>query len=392
MKRAAAATAISAAIAMSGSAFAQDDQLRVWIGGDKGYSGLQKVGDWFTEETGIRVIVEYPEDATSRFEQAAAAGGGPDIWIWAHDRAGDWAQAGLLRPVNPSASVREGINDTGWEAFTIGGRTWGYPIAFEAIGLIYNRDLVPEAPATFEEIFEIDQALQEDGKNAILWDYNNTYFTWPLLAAAGGYAFAQDENGDYIANDTGVNNDGALAGANMLVRLIEEGVMPRGATYSDMERRVNNGEVAMMINGPWAWDNLRRSGIDFGVAPIPSINGEPGSPFVGVLGAMINRNSANSDLAVEFIENYILDVRGLKMIDDDVPLGVPANQAFYEEIAADPRIRATMANVEAGHPMPSNAEMGRFWSAMESALQNMTSGRQSVEEALNDAAARIKSR
>jgi maltose/maltodextrin transport system substrate-binding protein len=36
------------------------------------------------------VTVEHPEDATAKFEQAAAAGKGPDIWMWPHDRAGSW--------------------------------------------------------------------------------------------------------------------------------------------------------------------------------------------------------------------------------------------------------------------------------------------------------------
>ncbi len=39
--------------------------------------------------------------------------------------------------------------------------------------------------------------------------------------------------------------------------------------------------------------------------------------------------------------------------------------------------------------MPSNPEMGAFWSAMGPALGNITSGAASVDAALDDAAARI---
>ena len=39
--------------------------------------------------------------------------------------------------------------------------------------------------------------------------------------------------------------------------------------------------------------------------------------------------------------------------------------------------------------MPNNPEMGRFWSSMASALQNMTEGRQAPKEALDSAAKRI---
>jgi hypothetical protein len=50
-----------------------------------------------------------------------------------------------------------------------------------------------------------------------------------------------------------------------------------------MDQKMNSGELAMMISGPWAWANLRKSGIDFDLAPIPSVAGNPGRPFVGVL-------------------------------------------------------------------------------------------------------------
>ncbi len=39
--------------------------------------------------------------------------------------------------------------------------------------------------------------------------------------------------------------------------------------------------------------------------------------------------------------------------------------------------------------MPNIPQMGVFWSAMEPALTNITSGRQSVDAALDDAAKRI---
>ena len=48
-----------------------------------------------------------------------------------------------------------------------------------------------------------------------------------------------------------------------------------------------------------------------------------------------------------------------------------------------------MASAQAGAPMPNTKEMGRFWSSMASALQNMTEGRQSPKEAMDAAAKRI---
>ncbi|MBL0726913.1 maltose/maltodextrin ABC transporter substrate-binding protein MalE [Piscinibacter sp. HJYY11] len=385
---AAAALTLGAAFAPLAQA-AEPGKLLVWINGDKGYKGIIKIGEEFTKKTGIPVTVEYPEDAPSKFQAAAAAGKGPDIWIWPHDRIGEWIEGGLLQPVTPGKKVQADIDPLAWKAFTVGGKTWGYPLSIEAVALVYNKALVPTPPKSFEEVIALDKKLSASGKKAILWDYNNTYFTWPLLAANGGYPFKQKADGTYDAKDTGVNNAGALKGAELLSKMIKDGVMTKGANYAEMEAGLAQGKVAMMINGPWSWDNLKKANVNFGVAKIPTVAGKKAAPFVGVLGAMVTKATPNKDLAVEFLENHMLTVDGLKKINDDVPLGTPANKAFFNELKNNPNIQATMASAQDGAPMPNNKEMGRFWSSMASALQNMTEGRQSPKEAMDAAAKRI---
>ncbi len=228
------------------------------------------------------------------------------------------------------------------------------------------------------------------GKQAILWDYNKSFFTWALLAGAGGSVFARDAKGDADPSRTGVNAPGAMAAAGVLEGLIKNGQMPRGARYANMEAGFNRGEIAMMISGPWAWDNAKKSRIDFGVAPIPGIKpGQPSRPFVGVLGCMIASPSKYKDLAREFLESHVLKPGNLKIINDDVPLGVPANKALYQQLSTNPHIKATMDNARLGEPVPNIPEMGRFWSAMDAALEAITNGLQAPDAALNAAAARI---
>ncbi|HET8791168.1 MAG TPA: maltose/maltodextrin ABC transporter substrate-binding protein MalE [Modicisalibacter sp.] len=382
------AAAVGAGLSLPSVAATEEGKLVIWINGDKGYDGLQKVGDRFTAETGIPVEVAHPDGLTDKFQQAAASGNGPDIVIWPHDRLGEWAQSGLLTPVSPSAEVWGRMYDFTWDAVSWNGETYGYPIAVESLGLIYNKALVETPPESFEEIIALDAKLAEQGKEAILWDYGTPYFSWPLLAANGGYAFKKTEDG-YDVTDTGVNNAGAIQGGKLLERLIEEGVMPTGVNYSVMDSRFNKGEVATMINGPWAWSNLEKSGIDFGVALLPKVGEERAKPMVGVLTAMISSASANELLATEFIESYLLTEQGLETVNADVPLGAVAHKAYMQTLSQNPNIAATMANARLGAPMPNVPEMGAFWSAMEPALKNITSGRQDAEAALDAAAQRI---
>ena len=365
-------------------------QLLVWINGDKGYNGLQKVGDAFAAESGVRVVVQHPEGATDKFQAAAAAGKGPDIFCWPHDRTGEWARSGLLVPVHPPKRVRDAIDDSAWKAFTYKGKVWGYPLSIEAVGLIVNRDLVKKPPTTFDEVIALDKELMKQGKKALLWDYNKSFFTWPMLAGAGGEVFGRSPSGELDPSVVGVNNPGAVTGAKMLSRLIEEGVMPRGARYAEMEAGFARGEIAMMITGPWAWDNARKAKINFSVAPVPAvIPGKPSKSFVGVLGCMIAAPSKVKDIAREFIENHLLRVDSLKMISADVPLGTPANKAYFAELASDGNIRATMENARTGEPLPNIPELGKFFPAMDAALEAISQGRQTPKEALDGAAARM---
>ena len=385
----------AASVLLLGMAGAQAQplpSLLVWINGDKGYNGMQKVGDAFTRDSGVKVVVQHPEGAPDKFQAAAAAGKGPDIMCWPHDRVGEWAKSGLVVPVRPGKRLRAEIDDAAWSAFTYRGQTWGYPIAIETVGLIYNKALVPTPPESFEQVIEIDKRLKAQGKGAILWAYNQSFFSWALLAGSGAFVFGRNARGELDPQVVGVNNAGALQGALMIERLIKDGHMPQGARYSEMEGAFARGQVAMMINGPWAWDNVKKVGIDFGVASIPAIGGKPGRPFVGVLGCMITAPSKAKDVAREFIENHLLKVASLKLISADVPLGVPANKAYYAELSADPRIKATMDNARAGEPIPNIPEMGRFFPAMDAALEAITNGRQAPKEALDGAAARMMTR
>jgi maltose/maltodextrin transport system substrate-binding protein len=367
-----------------------EGRLLIWINGDKAYTALQAIGNRFEAELGIPVKVEHPENPTDKFVSAARTGKGPDILIWAHDRLGEWADSGLLMPIHVYPEYMEDFNPKAWEAFTHNDRIWGYPIAMESVALIYNRALIEEPPGAFEEVMRIGPAYREQDQFAMLWDYKNTYFSWPILASADAYVFGRTAAGGYDPADVGVATTGAVDALSMINRMIQEDVMPRGVTYSVMEAKMNAGECAMMISGPWAWSNLEKSGIDYGVTTIPGLNGKPGRPFIGVLGAVLNRTSPNLMLAEEFLQHYVITRDGLRELNEDVPLGVPAYTPFYEELSVDPRIRNAMRNIEVGQLMPNIPQMGRFWTAMEAALSTVTDGQAEPGEALDNAARRIR--
>lgn len=363
--------------------------LVIWINGDKGYNGLAEVGKNFEADTGIKVLVEHPDKLEEKFPQVAATGDGPDIIFWAHDRFGGYAQSGLLAEVQPSKEFKEKFVDFAWDATTYNGKIIAYPVAIESLSLIYNKELLPEPPKSWEEIVELDKKLKSQGKHAIMWNLSEPYFTWPVVASNGGYAF-KFANGQYDANDIGVNNEGSQKGLQFVVDMVKNKVINADMDYAVAEAGFNKGESALTINGPWSWGNIEKSNINYGVAVLPTLNGKASKPFVGVLSAGVNAASPNKDLAKEFLENYLLTDDGLDAVNKDKPLGAVALKSFQEVLAKDPRIAATMENAKNGEIMPNIPQMSAFWYAERSAIINAVSGRQEVKAALDDARSRIQ--
>lgn len=384
--------ALSALAAMMISAPAlakiEEGKLVIWINGDKGYNGLAEVGKKFEKDTGIKVTVEHPDKLEEKFPQVAATGDGPDIIFWAHDRFGGYAQSGLLAEITPDKAFQDKLYPFTWDAVRYNGKLIAYPIAVEALSLIYNKDLVATPPKTWEEIPALDKELKAKGKSALMFNLQEPYFTWPLIAADGGYAF-KFENGKYDVKDVGVDSTGAKAGLTFLVDLIKNKHMNADTDYSIAEAAFNKGETAMTINGPWAWSNIDKSKVNYGVTLLPTFKGKPSKPFVGVLSAGINAASPNKELAKEFLENYLLTDEGLADVNKDKPLGAVALKSYQDQLAKDPRIAATMDNAQKGEIMPNIPQMSAFWYAVRTAVINAASGRQTVDAALQDAQGRI---
>ncbi|KAA5971818.1 maltose/maltodextrin ABC transporter substrate-binding protein MalE [Pantoea sp. ICBG 1758] len=378
------------AVLFSASALAkiEEGKLVIWINGDKGYNGLAEVGKKFEQETGIKVTVEHPDKMEEKYPQVAATGDGPDIIFWAHDRFGGYAQSGLLAEISPDKNVQDKLFPFTWDAVRYNGKLIGYPVSVESLSLIYNKDLVAEPPKSWEAIADLDKQLRAKGKSAIMFNLQEPYFTWPLLAAGGAYAFKPTQSG-FDIKDTGVDNAGAKAGMQFLVDQVKAKVLNADTDYSIAEAAFNKGQTAMTVNGPWAWSNIDKSGIKYGVTTLPTLNGKPSKTFVGVLSAGINAASPNKELAKEFLENYLLTDSGLEAVNKDKPLGAVALKSYQAILEKDPRIAATMSNAQNGDIMPNIPQMSAFWYAMRTATLNALKGRQSVDAALKDAQTRL---
>jgi maltose/maltodextrin transport system substrate-binding protein len=369
-----------------------DGELLVWMDNDRGRA-LAPIVQKFKTDLGIKVTIEAPEKITDSFPIAAQAGKGPDIVIWAHDKVGEWADAGLIASVEVPNEYANKFFPKAWQAVRHQEKLWGYPIALETVTLIYNKKLLEGQPPTqLSQLSSFNESIKKKHPNVttILWDPRSPYYTWGILASGGGYVFGR-KGTDYDFKNIGVATPGAVLALSKIISLIQSGILPKTCSYSDTEDFMGQGKLAMMISGPWAWSNLIQKGIDFGLGQIPGVDGNVGRPFVGVSAAYLNRSSPNRDLAKEFLEHYLLTDDGLAAMDNAKPIGIPALVSMYEKLVQhNARLRELKATVDYGQIMPNVPQMARFFSSLGAALQLAADGQLSPKAALLEAAANMR--
>ncbi len=370
---------------------AEPGKILIWAD-DTRAPVFREIGAEYTKATGIPVeVVEIPFGSIrDQFVTAAPTGEGPDLIIGAHDWVGELAANGLLAEILLPPELKEKFDQVSLEAFTYG-KLYGLPYAREGVGLLYNKALVPTLPATFEELIELARQLTDPTlpQYGFVVQNPDPYHEFPFLSALGGYIFGYDEEGKLYPCDVGLDSPGAIAGAEILDSLFEEGLIPAGLDWDTWTSLFTEGRIAMVITGPWFVGRAKAAGIDIGVAPIPPIQGKPPKPFVGVQGVMVSAFSPNLPLVYDFLFNYFATTETMLALyakDPRIPAFLPA----YEEVAEDPILRGFAESIANGVPMPNIPQMSAVWGAWSDAMSMIGNQQLEPAEALKQAADNIR--
>ncbi|WP_367362170.1 extracellular solute-binding protein [Mesotoga sp.] len=358
---------------------------------------LEKLAADFESDYGIQVEIQQVNfgDIKSKFLTAAPAGEGPDIIVGAHDWVGELAINGLIEPI-PFLPEADQYYDVTLDAFSYGGNLYGVPYTVEAIAIIYNKDLVFKAPKTISELEELAFEAADDEVVGLIYAVGDFYHSAPFILGRGGYIFKETAAGLDVT-DIGLNNEGAIAGGNLIKSWFDKGLIPGGPNYNLMDSLFKDGLAAFIINGIWATPSYRDAGIDYAILPFSEITFDDGTtprPFVGVQGFMINSKSPNKLEATEFVVNYIGSFDGQYGMFLGERRGTARADVFaFIEADAGPELYDVLQfskSASVGTPMPNVPEMASVWGAMGDALGLIINGQDTVENAFNSAVEKIK--
>lgn len=345
---------------------------------------LNDIAADFEAEYGLSLTVENVADRYDQFPVAAAAGEGPDIIALAHDRIGGFYESGLLAVIDLAGREGEFV-DVALDAFTYNGDLVGLPYATENLAFFYNQDLVDGAPATWEEAMEVGGALVDDGSATYaLALTGTTYDAFPIHTAFGGYIFGVNDSG-YDPNDMGVDSAGMIAAGQFIQENVEAGLISDSTDWDTAHLQFETGEIPYLIAGPWALDRIRESGVNYGVAMLPSAEKE-GQAFLGVQGLAVNALSDNVLLAQAFLTEFVATDAVMQQLTEQ------SNRpsAFASASNPDPDL-VTFGEAGANAlPMPAIPEMGSIWGSWGDAFTLIINGEQDAAEALGNAGAQIR--
>lgn len=366
-------------------------ELTLWVYDDGRLEILNKLGDQFEEEYGVGLAVEVVDLSEIRnvMTLGAASGEGPDMVIIPHDNLGPIVENGVASPIDLGDKESEYLPNA-IDGFTYNGDLYGLPLAVENIGFFRNTDMVPDAPATWDEVAEIGTALVESGEaESAIGLPDLTYNIYPLYTSYGGYIFGRDAEGNFTIDDIGMTNEGMVKGLAWVESMVESGAVSEVVDWEAAHVLFETGRSPFIMTGPWAINRFQEAGVPYAISAFPAAEegGEPGYPFMGVQGIVINANKDNVLLAQTFCTEFLATEENYQAIFEAEPR--PSAWKTVFEGAIDPD---TAAFNEAGVnavPMPAIPAMGYVWDAWVNAGALVTQGELGPEEALQGAVDQI---
>ena len=341
--------------------------------------------------------------AQNAFRRAAGkcTEGAPDVFRSELPWIGEFVSRGLIRPVPSHGAGESGYLPVAREAARYQGRRWILPASLDCLALLHNRALVPKPPQTLDGLIQtarqltVDKAGRKAGDalfssaQAVRWGFYvraDAYWFLPFLWAQGGRLL------DPAAGSVYIHQPPAVAALQLYRDLIHlhRVAPPRPSPsndYEEMMRRFGQGEVAMIVNGPWATSALLsmpafKDASKLGIAPFPrGSTGKAAAPLSGH-GFVVSRCARDQPAAWRLAQ-------ALSGLEAQVSFAknnslLPALEAAYHQPALrDNRLISEFKSALAlSRARPHHPAMARIFDDFTPAVQAALQGDATPQEAL----------
>ena len=373
-----------------GTDSADANKLVIWH--DKEEAVIAAISDYLAQAApGLDVQFEKKTSLTDSLKLVGNdPSAAPDLFLFAHDKIGVFAEMGILAPVAPL--LEDGTLDAFLpmtiDAATYKGTLYQLPLYFETLLFMYNRRYMrdEEVPATTEALYDYMENNTGRGRYGFVEQHSTAYYCAAWIHGFGGSII--DSSAVPFPDEQAVQE--ALAYHLKFVKL-----MPGETEYNTVNTLFLEGKADATIGGPWMVPSAREAGIDLGIAPMPTVD-ETGlalAPYSGVQGLHVLKAAAEKKTdAVKAL------LRALAKPEIGTSLALasgcaPANGECYEDtrVAEDSLVQAMRQTAEIAVPMPNIPEMDVMWTVVSNLLTDVNLSGKDIASSFQAAKAQAES-
>lgn len=345
-------------------------EVVVWHDGDE--SIMQTIADCANEKLAADNITVKFEKKTGLTDALQLYGSdeanGPDMYLYAHDSLGTFAEMGILAPVTDviGQDVLDGMLPMTVEAGNYKDTQYLMPVYYETLLFMYNKELWEgEIPATTDELYDYMTAHTDvdAGTYAVVNQHSTAYNVAPFINGFGGFIIDKEGN-------PGLNDEKTVEAIRYNQKFA---ALQADGDYNTVTALFNEGKAAAIIGGPWLVSGIKDAGIDLGIASLADFklpNGSGMAPYSGVqsIGVMKYAAENKKDAVGKVLEAIAAPEVGVALANQSNC--APANIAAYEDeqVAANEMIMAMKATAETAQPMPNIPQMSVMWGPTEELL------------------------
>ena len=344
----------------------------------------QLIADFQAANPNITVERTHYENEALRdqFQTASLAEAAPDVVRVPSDFAGPFSTLQIVAPVDQlfDQAFLDQSFEGALENSKVAGTYWGIPDGYgNHLMLIYNKSLIAEPPATFEDLVAQAKELTTGDVQGFAYNLNEPYWGAGFYGAFGGWPLDAEDKPQF-------NNQAFIDYLTFVAALKTDGVVPQECDYACADAMMKEGKAAMIINGDWSLGEYQTAlGENFGVAPVPSINGNAYTEMTGNKAFMFSTavldDAAKKDAVVKFV-TFMTSVEVQKRWLDEFKR-LPSNKEVANDpaISSDPILVASMAALSNGRGQPAAPQMRCAWDAWRPNLEGVMAGTLTPEDA-----------
>jgi multiple sugar transport system substrate-binding protein len=366
-----------------------------FTGGDGPF--MRKLVDQFNSEhpnITVKMVVQQWADYYQKVPQAVQSGKGPDVGVMHVDQLATNAARRVIVPLDDVAQTLQldesDFAKTVWDAGIYKDERYGIPLDTHPLGFYYNKDHlqkagISEPPKTADEMDAALTKLKQSGVEQPFWQSS----TWPahlmfmsLLWQFGGDLYNED------ATEATWNSPEGVQALTWMTDLVKKGFSPKNVANDADYIAFKNGKSTFHWDGIWQTQDLKKTDMNWGVAPLPMIGSENGA-WANSHNLVITRQGSedeNKFQAAKVFINWVSE----HSLDWAKGGQVPARNSVREskEFKALKDQSVFAQEISYVHFPPAVPGIGDAQLEMEQAVNRAVLGKQTPKQALDQAADR----